>query len=175
MILTVIAQEHICPRLTRLFLKRCTIWDNWEKSEQKQLESYRQQEMFREPQPLPQGANLLLWTYLIKPDGTKKAQCVCNGNPNIQGSATLNHTYTTALDQAGARIFWALAALHDHVVVGADTTNAFAEAPVPKLLLNVTIDALFQYWWVNVLRCPPITPGHVLLVRHALQGHPKLP
>ena len=33
----------------------------------------------------------------------------------------------------------------------------------------------FCDWWVHVLKWPPIKPGHVLPVCHALQGHPELP
>ena len=102
MILAAIAHGHIRPRLTRAYLQRCADWDDWAKSEFKQLDDYRKQKMFGEPQPLPPGANLLplIWTYVIKPDGTKKARCVCNGNPNCKGSVTLDHTYAAALDQA---------------------------------------------------------------------------
>ena len=80
----------------------------------------------------------------------------------------LDHTYAAALDQAGALTFWDLAALHDHGVVGADATNDFAEAPAPKAPLYVVVDAAFRDWWVHKIKRPPITPDHVLPVRHAL-------
>ena len=79
------------------------------------------------------------------------------------------------MDQSGARTFWAINALHNYKAYGADATNAFAEAPAPKAPLYVTIDAAFKAWWEKVLKRPPIKTGHVLPVRHALQGHPESP
>ena len=166
---------HIKQRLTRAFLRKQSDWNDWRLSEFKQLGQYYKQDMFGPPQSLPKGANLLplIWTYLIKSDGTKKARCVCNGSPRMKGSITLDHTYAAALDQSGARTFWALSVLHGHICIGADATNAFAEAPPPKAPLFVTIDRPFRDWWEQVLKRPPITPGHVMPVRHALQGHPE--
>ena len=59
-------------------------------------------------------------------------------------------------------------------VYGADVSNAFAEAPTPRAPLCVTIDRQFADWWKSK-GGPPITPGHVLSVRKALQGHPESP
>ena len=67
----------------------------------------------------------------VKDDGTRKARCVCNGAPNMAGSVTLAQTYSAALDQTGARLFWAKAALDNFIILGADASNAFAEAPAP--------------------------------------------
>ena len=44
---------------------------------------------------------------------------------------------------------------------------------MPKAPLYLTVDAQFQDWWVHVLKQSPITPGHVILVQHALQVHPE--
>ena len=80
---------------------------------------------------------------------------------------TLDQTYAAALDQSGARMFWAITALHNYIAYGADATNTFAEAPPPKALLYVTIDKPSKQWWEKVLKRPPIKKGHVLPVRHA--------
>ena len=93
----------------------------------------------------------------------------------MKGSVILAHTYVTVLEQPIARTFWALSALYNHVAYGADATNAFAEAPPPKAPLYVTVDEPFREWWTSVLKRPPITPGHVLPVRYALQGYPESP
>jgi len=85
------------------------------------------------------------------------------------------HTYAAALDQSGTRTFWAIAALHNYTVFGADATNAFAEEPSMTAPLYVTIDRQYKSWWENVLKRPPIKIGHVLPVRHALQSHPESP
>ena len=168
---------HTKPRLTRAFLKRQSDWMDWALSEFKQLNQYHAQGMFGAPTSRPPQCNVLplIWTYLIKSDGTKKARCVCNGSPSRRGSVTLAHTYAAALDQSGARTFWAITALHNYSAYGADATNAFAEAPPPTAPLYVTIDAPFKAWWEKILKRPPIKVGHVLPVRHALQGHPESP
>ena len=72
---------QIKPRLTRAFLKRQSDWMDWALSEFKQLNQYHAQGMFGDPtRCLPQCNVLpLIWTYLIKSDGTKKARCVRNG------------------------------------------------------------------------------------------------
>ena len=71
-------------KLTRRILKQLPDWEDWKHSEFKQLDQYHDQDTFGEPEPRPKGANLLslLWCYLIKDDGRKKARCVCNGNKN---------------------------------------------------------------------------------------------
>ena len=107
-------------------------------SEYKQLNQYHAQGMFGEPVRPPRSCNILplIWTYLIKSDGTKKARCVCNGSPSHRGSVTMAHTYAAALDQSGARTFWAITALHNYTAFGADATNAFTEAPPPTARLT---------------------------------------
>ena len=72
--------------------------------------------MFSEPTELPTdnpNINVLpmIWTYLVKSCGRKKARCVANGAPHLKGSITLANTYAACLEQTGARIFWAIAAL----------------------------------------------------------------
>ena len=90
-------------------------------------------------------------------------------------SVTMVHTYAASLDQSGARTFWAITALHNYTASEADATNAFAEASPPTAPLYITIDRQYKRWWEEVLKRPPITVGHVLPVKHALQGHPKSP
>ena len=177
MIHSAVAQGHLRPRLTRAYLKKQSDWMDWQLSEYSQLNSYHSQNMFSTPIPRPPNCNVLplIWTYTIKPNGVKKARCVCNGSPRQKGTVTLDHTYAAALEQSGARLFWSLASVTNSVVIGADATNAFAEAPAPKAPLYVTIDEPFRHWWVHVMKRPPITPGHVLPVNHALQGHPESP
>ena len=126
--------------------------------------------MFGDPVQRPPRYNILplIWTYLIKTDGTKKTRCVCNGRPSRRGLVILVQTYTATLDQAGARTFWAITALHNYTAYSADATNTFAEAPPPQAPLYVTIDASFKSWWEKVFKRPPITVVHVLPVNHAL-------
>lgn len=51
-------------------------WHEWQASEFKQLDHYKDQHTFGEPQERPQGSNLLnlIWCYMMKQDdGRKKA------------------------------------------------------------------------------------------------------
>ena len=160
-------------KLTRRKLQQRDDWQDWRKSEDKQLDQYELQQMFEEPCLPPPGANILpfLWTYLVKDDGTKKARCVCNGAPS-KGTITLGPTYAGSLDQTGARIFWAAAANFNMKVYGADVSNAFAEAPPPVAPLYITVDNQFRQWWKDKGR-GDIPQGYALKVKRALQGHPE--
>ena len=163
-------------KLTRRKLLLQDDWTDWQKSEQKQLDQYHSQGTFSEPCPYPKGENVLplLWTYLIKDCGTKKARCVCNGSPKQKGSVTLGDTYAGSLEQTGSRIFWASTALNNYITIGADASNAFAEAPAPKAPLFVTIDQPYREWYaLRFPDKPPIPVGYVLPVNGALQGHPE--
>lgn len=133
----------------RRILKQQPDWEDWRQSEFKQLDQYQAQNTFGKPEPRRPGTNVLdlLWTYLIKDDGTKKSRCVCNGAKNMRGTVTLAETYAAALDQTGAKIFWAATAINNFVTIGADATNAFAEAPPPKAPLYVTVDEPFREWY----------------------------
>ena len=132
--------------------------------------------MFGQPCPrLPNSIVLpFLWTYTVKPDGTLKARCVCNGSKAKTNSITIGHTYAGSLDHTGARLFWATAALKNFKVFGADVRNAFAEAPPPNDPLYMTIDQPFREWWASKGR-EPIPSHYVLPVQRALQGHPEAP
>ncbi len=163
-------------KLTRRWLKKQPDWDDWEKSEHKQLDQYEAQGTLGAPCYLPPGANLLplLWTYMIKDDGTKKARCVCNGSPRMKGTVTLGDTYAASLEQTGSRIFWAATAINNFVTIGADVSNAFAEAPAPKAPLYVEIDQPYREWYSKKYPDrPPLDKNLVLPVHGALQGHPE--
>ena len=124
---------------TRRILKQLPDWEDWKQSEFKQLDQYHDQDTFGEPEPRPKGANLLslLWCYLVKDDGRKKARCVCNRNKNRQGTVTLAETYAASLEQTASRVFWAATLINNFITIGADTSNAFAEAPAPVAPLYV--------------------------------------
>ena len=118
---------------------------DWSVSEIKQVNQYHAQGMFGSPTRTPPGYNVLplIWKYLIKNGGTKKARCVCIGSPSRKVSVTLDHTYADVLDQSCDRIFWAIKALNHCVTYGANANNAFGEAPPSTAPLYVTIDASF--------------------------------
>ena len=51
---------------------------------------------------------------------------------------TLGETYTARLDQTYAKVFWAINAASGNIVVGANASNAFGEAPPPCVPLYMT-------------------------------------
>ena len=134
--------------LTRGKLIKQKDWDDWEQAEKAQLDLFETQKMFSAPTKLPNehGINVLamIWVYIIKTCGRKKARCVANGNPQQKGSVTLANTYAACLEQAGARIFWATCALKNKLIFGSDMSNAFAEAPAPKAPLYLKVDIAYK-------------------------------
>ena len=99
--------------------------------------------MFSTPTEIPEDTNCLpfIWTYMVKDDGTKKARGVYNGSPRMKGTVTLGQTYAASLDQTCAKIFWALNAAKENIVVGADASNTFAETPPPTAPLYMKLDS----------------------------------
>ena len=168
------------PKLTRRLLQQRDDWEDWESSEFLQLDQYQKQDMFSDPGPLPSNTeeeiNILpmIWTYLIKVCGRKKARCVANGAPHLQGSITLAHTYAACLEQSGCRLFWAIAAIKNKIVYGADASNAFAEAPAPKAPLYLKVDEAYRNWYQKKTGIELPIDSYVK-VKHAIQGHPESP
>ena len=165
-------------KLSRRILKQRDDWDDWQQSEWKQLDQYKDQDMFGDPEPMPRGVNLLnlLWCYLIKDCGRKKARCVCNGSKNMRGTVTLAETYAASLDQTASRIFWAATAINNFVTIGADAANAFAEAPPPVAPLYVFVDEQYREWHqARNKGADRIPNSYVMRAKRALQGHPESP
>lgn len=80
------------------------------------------------------------------------------------------------LDAPSERLFWALVAQQGLIAIGADVSNAFAEAPASHAPLYMFIDETFRDWWFNHLKRPPIPKEcTVVPVCKAIQGHPKSP
>ena len=151
----------------------------WIQSCYQQLDQYENQDMFDQPQPKPEHATAwpLVWTFIQKPppDGRKKARCVVDGSKRWRRTVTLGQTYANSLATDSERLFWAIAAKRGLLVVGADVSNAFAEAPAPADTFYIVPDPIFHLWWVNHKHRQPIQTGWVLKVKYALQGHPESP
>ena len=165
-------------KLTRKTLKQASDWSEWKTAEYKQLDMYEEQNTFGPPCELPPGANVLnlLWTYVFKEhENRRKARCVCNGAKNRRGCVTMAETFASSLEQTGSRIFWATSAMNNYIVVGADASNAFAEAPPPKAPLYVYLDTQFREWWKTKGYAPLHPNQKVMRVKKALQGHPESP
>ena len=91
-------------------------------------------------------------------------------------AVTLAETYATCVAQPACRVYWSITASEGLLAFGADAGNAFAEAPPPMVPFYMKIDVQFMEWWVECEQNDPIPPDdYVLLVQHALQGHPEAP
>jgi hypothetical protein len=84
------------------------------------------------------------------------------------------HTYAPTPDMTDLRLFFALSALENKLVFGADVSNAFAEATAPAQEYFMRIDSQFTDWWLANGN-PAIPVGHVIPILKNLQGHPEAP
>ena len=163
-------------KLTRKRLLQQPDWEDWKQSEYKQLNLYQSQEMFDDPATIPKANNTsilpMIWNYLIKNDGTKKARCVADGSPRQQGSITLANTYAACLEQPGSCLFWGITALKNLLAFGCDCSNAFAEAPAPKAPLYLKIDRSYRQWWEHEKGGKLPDKDLYVKVNHTIQGHP---
>jgi hypothetical protein len=109
------------------------------------------------------------------PDLRKKARCVVDGSKRARMNTRVGHTFAHSLATNGERIFWALAAQLGLIVIGADVSNAFAEAPATNEDIFIVPDTVFHDWWVNHKGRDPIPKGWVITINYAFQGHPEAP
>ena len=115
------------------------------------------------------------WTFVKKMSGTKKSRMVCDGARNRSAQSS-GHTYANSLDAPSERLLWAIVAKMELTGVGADVSNAFAEAPPPNTPVYMYIDDIFRDWWENHKGRPPIPKElNVVRVHHAIQGHLESP
>jgi hypothetical protein len=164
--------------LTRGRLIKQDNWSDWTSLEFIQLDQYEAQGMFGEPCIVTSEEAVfnLVWRYMIKDvDKQKKAQCTCNGSPQSGQVQILDYTYANCVDQISARIFYAVTVKENLIKVGADISNAFAEAPPPKQGFYIHPDKAFCNWWVHHKKHNPIPLGAVIPVLLAMQGHPESP
>jgi hypothetical protein len=170
-----IDQNDLGKSFTLKDLKKRPDWNKWQQARYTMLNSYHDQGMFGAPMEAPKHVNIhhMIWKYLIKMDGVRKACMVCDGSPR-QGTITLGHTFANSVDATSERLFWAVVAEQGLIAYGADVSNAFAEAPPPVHPLYMRIDEAYRDWWENHLEKPPIPAHHtVVRVQNAIQGHPE--
>jgi hypothetical protein len=96
-------------------------------------------------------------------------------HPAQDRSGSLTSHMQTVLTQTSAKIFYAVSAAENLLILNADVSNAFEEAPPPKQGYYIRPDKAFHDWWVNHKKCPPIPPGAVITGLSAVQGHPESP
>jgi hypothetical protein len=136
---------------------------DWKQSCYQQLNQYEEQEIFDKPRPKPNNGNTwpLVWTFMQKPppDNRKKARCMVDGSKRWRQKFKLGQTYANSLATDNERLFWALSAKHNLIVISADVSNTFAKAPAPGDTFYIIPDNIFHDWWVNHKQRPPIPTG----------------
>jgi hypothetical protein len=163
-------------------LKLTPEWDDFLKSEWKQLDRYAKVGMFGDPVMADQWMTILpwVWAYVNKEDPLtgdtiRKSRGTCNGGPRYGAAITLAETYAACVEQPVHRLTWAISAAMNLICKGYDVGNAFAEAPAPTSPFFMKPDAQFRQWWEEHLGRDPIPDGYVIPVKKALQGHPESP
>ena len=117
---------------------------------------------------------LFLWAYVLKDDGTYKVRAPYNGSPRTQGTVTLREMHAASLYQTASNIFWAISVVKGHIVVGADASNTFVEAPAPKAPVYMQLGHQFHEWR-RIMGRETIPYGYRVKVLKAIQGHPESP
>jgi hypothetical protein len=103
----------------------------WLEAEFKQLDRHEEDGMFGDPCPRPSFAIILrsIWSYMLKWNGEKKARHCCDGRPlRDDRFRRMESVYTACISQVGMKIFIALAALLNYVILDLDAVNAFGQA-----------------------------------------------
>ena len=140
-------------RLTRKGLQTQPDWLEWLAAEFHQLDQYAQQDMFGDPCPPPLDASIFhwVWIYKIKEEeqNRKKARAVCDGSTRGGQAQVHGPTYAPTPDMTDMRLFFALAALENKLVFGADVSNAFAEATAPEQVYCMRVDTQYREWWAS--------------------------
>ena len=92
-------------------------WPEFQKSEYKQLNRYKDAGMFGKPVPMEHWMTVLpwVWTYLQKENpitgiDAPKARGTCNGGPRYSEAVTLAETYAACVEQPIHRLTWSIAA-----------------------------------------------------------------
>jgi hypothetical protein len=153
-------------------------WEKRQASEFLQLDQYDAQGMFGTPVLVDSKAAVFhsVWTYAIKAvDGQKKARWACDGLPRSSQVKVLDETYANCVAQTSSRLFYAITAVENLLIFGADVSNAFAEALSPKQGFYIHPDCAFYEWWVLHKKHPRIPPDHVIPILSAMQGHLESP
>ena len=161
---------------TRKKLKRLSTWSLWLDSEKQQLDKMHNQEMFGTPCIPPPNSIILnqIWRYYFK-NGVRKSRECCDGSPR---AAPYLHqvavTYASCIEQPISRLFYALCAHFNLIILTTDAVNAFANADAPTIPTYVRIDDAYYEWYFNKFGVQ-LNRSHCLPAQHALQGHPESP
>ena len=169
-------EERALPRFTRRTLQTLPTWPAWHDAETQQLDQFQLLGMFGTPQKPPRGAIILRphWQHRVKAGGKRRSRFCCDGSP--RAAPRLHQpgidNSSTCIEQPMLRLFFALAAAENLVVIGGDARDAFAHSPGPSTPTFVRVDDAFIEWY---RRHTGITLDRSLVIPilRALQGHPE--
>jgi hypothetical protein len=162
-------------KLTQEKLLKTKEWSEGRDAEWLQLEQYYSQGMFGDPTFVKDYSQVfhIVWTYMVKDfNARKKAQMACDGSPRGGKARILDYTHANCIDHTASRLFYGISPAENLLIYGADVSNAFSEAPPPKQGFYILPDRAFNEWW-EAKGLPPLSPGQVIPVMRAMQGHPE--
>eukprot|EP00957_Ditylum_brightwellii_P098676 7516766-Ditylum_brightwellii.AAC.2 len=89
--------------------------------------------MYDSPTYAPKGAKILhlMWSYIVKHDGRMNARNCCNGSVLKGKGVDYAYTHSSCASQLRMKLFTAIAALHNYIIIGTNATNAYAQSPPP--------------------------------------------
>jgi len=172
-------EECALPKLTRHRLCTLLNWPVWDAACDKQLEAHYAAQAFLDPIPHPEKipgvcANILQmhWMFAIKDDGTRKAWATMDGSRCTAPwlCEAVKTYYSSCIDQLAMKLFFALAAIHNKIVIIADTTNAYQQLPPPTKPCFLEIDEAYQSWYCKKFE-KEVNLNHVIPLGCTLQGH----
>ncbi len=122
---------------------------------------------------LPDNATILRphWQYLVKRSEFCCSRMCCNGSKaSAPQQNALASTWSSCVSLPIQCLILGMCADLGLVIYGGDATDAYAHSPAPNDTY-LTIDDAYADWYYNKYKIK-FDCGHVLPVRHALQGHP---
>jgi len=132
-------------------------WPLWDTACDKQLEAHFTAGALLLPILCPERVpghhlNILQmhWTFAVKDDSTRKAQATMDGSkraaPWLREAVK---TYASCIDQLSMKLFFALAAVHNKIVIIADTTNTYQQSPPPTKPCFLEINEAYWSWYLK--------------------------
>jgi len=114
------------------------------------------------------------WTFAVKDDSTRKAQATMDESKHAAPwLCEAVKTYASCIDQSSMKLFFALAMVHNKIVIIADTTNAYQQSPPPTKPCFLEINEAYWSWYLKKFGEDVDPDKYVIPLGRALQGHPK--
>ncbi len=156
-------------------------WIQWDTACDKQLEAHYTAGAFLDPIPRPPhvpGTRLNIlrihWTFAIKDDGTRKARATMDGSKRAAPWLRVAvKTYASCVGQSSMKLFFAISAATNKIVIIADTTNAYQQSPPPTKPCFLEIDEAYRSWFRKKFDRDIDPEKFIIPLGRALQGHPE--